>query len=134
MLRQGKGEWRLFNDAVWAFGIQVRVTNVTDEPITLVHCHLLSGPEVMQRPMLAREDREAVSNWLAEFSSEHKSELFVGEIIVPSGESVARWFVNSTPNPQLDSGRPALTLQMKDSLGNTYELNIPANPFGKYRF
>jgi hypothetical protein len=134
LLRPGKEEWRLFNEAVWAFGIQVRVTNVTDEPRTLVRYHLLSERGATQRQMLSREVQESVDSWLAAFSSKHESDLFACEVIVPPGESITEWFVNSAPNPQPDGGRPALTLQLKDSLGDTYELNIPANPLGKYRF
>jgi hypothetical protein len=133
LLRQGKGDWRLFDDTVWAFGISVRVTNITDDPITLARYGLLSGLDVTRRPPLDQEVQDAVGNWLAKLSSAHESELFAGEIIVPPGESITRWFVNSAYAPLPDGGRPALTLQIKDVLNNTYELDIPARPPKTYR-
>jgi hypothetical protein len=133
LMRPGKADWRLFDDTVWAFGIPVRVTNVVDEPITLARYRLLSGSGITQCPPLSQEVRDAVDSWLAKLSSAHESELFVGEITVPPGESITRWFVNWAYAPLPDGGPPALTLQIKDVLNNAYELDIPAHPPETYR-
>jgi hypothetical protein len=132
LLRAGKGEWRPFGNAVWVFGIPMRVTNLSDEPSTLAHYHLQSKPEPAQRPPIAQEAWNSVSSWMARFSSEHESERFAGEIIVPPGESITRWFVSWIYARPSDGGRPAFTLQIKDILNNTYELEIPAHPAETY--
>lgn len=132
LLRPGKGDWRPFDNAIWAFRIPVRATNLTDEPITLAHYHLQSTPDTRQRPPISQEAWNSVSSWIAKFSSEHESELFAGEIIVPPGESTTRWFVSWVYARLQDGGRPSLTLQIKDILNNTYELKIPAHPAEKY--
>jgi hypothetical protein len=132
VLRPGKGEWRPFGNAVWGFAIPVRVTNLSDDPITLAQYHLKSAPDAAQRPPIAQEAWNSVSNWMAEFSSEHESEQFAGEIIVPPGESIMRWFVSWVNARPSDGGRPAFTLQIKDSLNDTYELYIPDHPTETY--
>lgn len=132
LLRPGKGDWRPFDNAVWAFRIPVRVTNLSDDSITLAQYHLQSTPDAAQRPPIAQEAWNSVSSWIAKFSSEHESELFAGEIIVPPGESTTRWFVSWVYARLQDGGRPSLTLQIKDILNNTYELKIPAHPAETY--
>ena len=128
LLRAEKGDWRLFGNAVWTFRIPVRVTNTTGEAITIVHYHLQSTPDAALRPPVSQEAWNAVSSWLATFSSEHESDLFAGEIVVPPGESIMRWFASWVYARLPDGGRPALTLQIKDILNNTYELKLPAHP------
>jgi hypothetical protein len=127
------GVWRLFAGTLWSFGIPVRVTNITEEPITLAHYRLLNGPGATQRPQLTQGIQGAVNAWVATLSAEHNSELFAGEIVVPPGASITRWFIGSAYAPLPDGGRPALTLQFEDVSNDTYERDIPARPPRTYR-
>ena len=110
----------------------MRATNLTDAAITLARYHLHSSPDASAATANCQEAWNSVSSWIAKFSSEHESEMFAGEIIVPPGESTTRWFVSWVYARLQDGGRPSLTLQIKDILNNTYELKIPAHPAEKY--
>jgi hypothetical protein len=127
------GVWRLFAGTVWGFGIPVRVTNITEEPITLAHYRLLNGSGAAHRPQLAHDIQGAVDTWIAKLPTEHDSGLFAGEIIVPPGASITRWFIGSAYAPLPDGGRPALTLQFEDVSNDTYERDIPARPRRTFR-
>ena len=127
------GVWRLFAGTLLSFGIPVRVTNITEEPITLAHYRVLNGPGATQRPQLTQGIQGAVDAWVATLSAEHNSELFAGEIVVPPGASITRWFIGSAYAPLPDGGRPALTLQFEDVSNDTYERDIPARPRRTFR-
>ena len=123
----------MFAGTLWSFGIPVRVTNITEEPITLAHYRVLNGPGATQRPQLTQGIQGAVDAWVATLSAEHNSELFAGEIVVPPGASITRWFIGSAYAPLPDGGRPALTLQFEDVSNDTYERDIPARPRRTFR-
>jgi hypothetical protein len=127
-------DWQLFADKAWAFGVEVRATNSTENQITFVSYRLLSRSDETQQPTLDREDQDAVDNWLAELTAKHPSQIFLGRNTVPPGESIARWFVNSASAPLPDGGRPAFLLRIKDTLNNAYELEIEARPAQTFRF
>lgn len=128
-----RGVWCLFADTIWGFGISVRVTNITEEPIVLAHYRLLNGLGAAASSQLADDVQGTVDTWLAALSAEHGAELFVGEIVVPPGESITRWFIGSAYAPLPDGGRPALTLQFEDVSNDTYERDIPARPRRTFR-
>jgi hypothetical protein len=125
--------WRMFYNTVWVFGLAVLVTNLTGKPIILAHYKLSGEPDETQRPPLAEEVRDAVDNARARLIAEHNSELFTGEITVPPGMSVIRWHIDTAYVPLPEGGRPHCTFLVKDTLDNSYELDIPARPPKKYR-
>jgi hypothetical protein len=127
-------DWQLFAGKAWAFGVQARATNNTDDQITLVDYRLLSRSDELQQPALDRDDQDAVDRWLAELTSKHQSQLFLGKNTVPPRESITRWFVNSASAPLPDGGRPAFLLRIKDTFNNAYELEIEARPSKTFRF
>lgn len=128
-----RGVWHLFAGTIWGFGIPVRVTNITEEPIVLAHYRLLNGLSTVERPQPAGDVQGTVDTWLAALSAEHGAELFAGEIVVPPGASITRWFIGSAYAPLPDGGRPALTLQFEDISNDTYERDIPARPPRTFR-
>jgi hypothetical protein len=132
-LRLGDENWRSFYNAVWVFGLAVTVTNLTGKPIILAHYQLLSEPSETQRPPIAAEVRDAVSDWQARLAGEHNSELFTEEITVPPGASITRWHIDTAYVPLPQGGRPHCIFQLRDTLDNTYELDIPARPPKIYR-
>ena len=132
-LRLADENWRLAYNAVWVFGLAVSVTNLTGNPIILVHYQLRSESGETQRPPLAEEVRAAVSDSKAKLTAEHNSELFTGEIMVPPGTSMTRWHIDTAYVPSPEGGRPHCTFQLKDTLDNIYELDIPARPPRTFR-
>jgi hypothetical protein len=128
-----RGVWYLFADTIWGFGIPIRVTNISEEPIVLVRYRLLNGQGSTQRPRLADDAQDAVDTWIAALSAEHSLELFAGEIVVPPGGSITRWFIGSAYASLPDGGRPALALQFEDISNDTYERDIPARPRQTFR-
>ena len=132
-LRLDDEDWRLSYRAVWALGLMVTVTNVTGRPIILVAYRLRSEPGETQRPPLAQEVWDSVSAMTSILTSEHESELFADEITVPPGGSVTRWHIDTAYVPLPEGGRPHCIFQIKDSLDNAYELNIPARPSATFR-
>jgi hypothetical protein len=132
-LRLADENWRLSYNAVWVFGLAVSITNLTGKSIILAHYQLRSEPGETQRPQLAEKVRDAVNDLTAKLTAEHNSELFTDEIIVPPGMSIIRWHINTAYVPIPEGGRPQCTFQVKDTLDNTYELDIPARPPKTYR-
>lgn len=47
--------------------------------------------------------------------------------------SIIRWHIDTAYVPLPDGGRPHCTLVAKDTLDNTYELDIPPRPQKTYR-
>jgi hypothetical protein len=131
LLDLGREDWHPFDD-VWGFGLAVHIFNRTGDPITIVQCDFLDGSNARQHPPLAEKSRLAVSDWITRISSDHSSELLAGEITVPPHESVTRWLVSSAYALR-NGGRPHLTIRIKDTLNNTYELNVLARPAIIYR-
>lgn len=132
-LRLDDEDWRPSYRAVWALGLKVTVTNVTGKPIILVDYQLRNESSETQRPPLASEVWNSVNDSKSRLMSEHKSELFGGEITVPPGGSVTRWHIDTAYVPLPEGGRPHCTFQITDILDNTYELNIPARPSITFR-
>lgn len=85
-------------------------------------------PDVTHRLSPAPEVQAAADAWIATLSADHGSELFIGEIVVPLGESITRWFIGLAHAPLPDGGRPALTLQFEDVGNDTYEKIILGRP------
>jgi hypothetical protein len=121
-----RGVWRLFGGRAWSFGLPIRITNITEEPITLAHYRLLNGSGQAPRSPFTPDVQTAVDAFIAALSAEHGSELFIDEIVVPPGESITRWFIGSTYALLPEGSRPALTLQFEDVSGDTYNAYIPA--------
>lgn len=132
-LRLADENWRLFYSSVWVFGLAVSVTNLTGKPIILAHYQLRGAPGETQRPPLAEEVRDAVNDSTARLIAEHNSELFTDEITVPPGMTIIRWHIDTAYAPLPEGGRPHCTFLVKDTLDNTYELDIPARPPKTYR-
>lgn len=126
LLLLGSEIWHPFYDVVWGVGLAVHIINRTSDPVTIVRCGLLSGSDVRQHPLLSEKAQQDVSNWIVRISSEHRSELFTDEFTVPPRGSVTLWFVSSAYAPR-NGDRPHLTIHMKDTLNNTYELSVPAH-------
>jgi hypothetical protein len=118
--------WQLLYDAVWVFGLAVRVTNLTDEPVILtryyVKAHIVDVPEPPYETRLWNR----VIAIRRKLKSDHRSELFAGEITLPPLGSITRWHVDTTFIPLPNGGRPRLTFGMKDTLDNQYRLEVPA--------
>jgi hypothetical protein len=121
-----RGVWRPFGGTAWSFGLPIRITNITEEPITLAHYRLLNGPGQATWPPFSPDVQAAVDASIAALSAEHSSELFMDEIVVPPGESITRWFIGSTYALLPGGDRPALALQFEDVSGDTYNVYIPA--------
>jgi hypothetical protein len=132
-LRLVDENWQLFYSAVWVFGLAVCATNLMDKPIILARYQLQSRTGVAQRPPLAQVVWDSVNAAKAHLSSDHQGELFAGEITVPPGGSVTRWYIDTAYVPLPDGGRPHCTFQIRDILDNAYELEIPARPPRIYR-
>jgi hypothetical protein len=124
--------WKLLYNAVWAFGVAIRVTNLTEKPITLTHYYLqpLSGEG--PRPPLAPQVWDAVNASTKRLKEEHASELFNGEITVPPLSTITRWMVHTSYLPLPGGGRPRCTFGMKDTLDNQYKFDIPARAAETY--
>lgn len=85
-----RGVWRLFGGTAWSFGLPIRITNITEEPITLAHYRQLNGSNRVRRPPFSPDIQPAVDASIAALSAEHDSELFIDEIIAPPGEPITR--------------------------------------------
>jgi hypothetical protein len=126
LLILGSEKSRIFDNAIWAVGLALHIINQTGDPITIAQGKVLNGSHVTQHPLLTEECQRDLSSWIAALSSDHESELFAGETTVPPHGSVTRWFINSAYASPQNGGRPRLIVQIKDTLNNTYELNVPA--------
>jgi hypothetical protein len=82
--------WRLVCSAVRVYGIEVHVTNVTDEPVILTEYWIQPYIGVAPRPPPADKVWTGVNAALKELKMAHKSELFADEITVPATGWVTR--------------------------------------------
>jgi len=94
---------------------------------------LRSEPGETRRAPIPAEVRDAVSDLKEKLTAGHNSELSTDEITVPPGTSIMRWHIDTAYAPFPEGGRPHCTFQAKDTLDNTYELDIPARPPKTYR-
>jgi hypothetical protein len=124
--------WRLIYSAVWAFGIAVRITNLTEKPIILTQYYMQPHSGAGPRPPLDPKVWDTVNATTKRLKEEHASELFDGEIAVPPLGSVTRWYVHTSWIPLPDGGRPRCTFGMKDTLDNQYRFDIPARAAETY--
>ncbi len=118
--------WRLIYDAIWVFSLAIRVTNLTEKPVMLTQYYLQPHSGTGPRPPLDPKVWDSVNTLLKRLRTNHRSELFTGEITVPPLGSVTRWYVHTSYIPLPDGGRPHCTFGMKDTLDNEYRLDIPA--------
>jgi hypothetical protein len=133
LLRIVKEDWRLFSSAVWVLGLAVSATNFTNESIILTNYYLQCGPNMAERSPITQAVWDRANTLKIALSSDHAAELFAGEITVPPAGSITRWHVDTVYVPLPHGGRPHCTFQVKDTLGNTYELDIPARLPKTYR-
>ena len=124
--------WRLIYDAVWVFGLAIRITNLTEKPIILTTYYLAPHSGAGPRPPLDPKVWASVNASTKQLKEDHKSELFDGELTVPPQGSVTRWKLNTSYFPIPDGGRPRCTFGMKDTLGNDYKFEIPARSAETY--
>lgn len=117
--------WRLVYNAVWVIGLQIRVTNLTDKPVILTGCYLAPHSGIRRPLPLAERVWTSVNALLKELKTEHESEQFAEEAMVPPIGSITRWIFGTSYIPQ-QGGRPSCTFGMKDALDNDYKLDIPA--------
>lgn len=85
-----RGVWRPLGGTAWSFGLPIRITNITEEPISLAHYPLADGSDRAPRLPFIPSVQAAVDASIAALSAEHSSELFIDEIVVPPGESITR--------------------------------------------
>jgi hypothetical protein len=127
--------WRLIYNAVWVFGLALRVTNLTDKPIILTEYYAWPESGAGLRPPLDPKVWESVNASTKRLKNEHAQEMFGsgGELTLPPHASVVGWQVGTSYVPLPNGGRPRCTFAMKDVLGNIYKLVIPSRESETYQ-
>jgi hypothetical protein len=118
--------WRLIYNAVWVFGLAVRVTNLTEKPIILTEYYAWPNSGTVLRPPLDPKVWADVNASKKRLQDEHAQEMFGGELTLLPQASEMRWLVGTSYVPIPDGGRPRCTFAIKDVLSNLYKLDIPA--------
>lgn len=132
-------DWRLVGEKVWVAGFKVRMVNVMDEPIELTRYYLYTSD--IQVDDTGAEFPEGITDgmWDAigkaeqQLKRERKGEIFTKGVAVSSFTPLVKWYVGIAAVPLPEQGRPWCKLRIKDSMGNAYELIIPARPAKVYQ-
>jgi hypothetical protein len=111
--------WELWHDVAWLVALKIRIRNTTtDRAILMKKFSLLIDIALGAQ---AKGIYQEIGR---------RSEYFspgLSPMNMQPGDSKSGWFVRAAALPP-QGGRPHCTFVVTDSLGDTYELDIPARP------
>jgi hypothetical protein len=119
-------DWDMWQGCAWIAAVEIRITNTSSQVIRLVEFDLESDPGPGQRPKLTQGQvaalRPEVKRRADAYGSSH-----LRQTELQSGDSISGWVVKAAYLPYpMRAGRPHCVFRVTDSVGDTYELEIPA--------
>lgn len=132
-------DWSLVEDTLWAFGIAVKVENKTDQTILITDISFTNLDDGDRKtplyerfqdiwPAVTRETKHLFDVHL----NDGYSGIFEDNILFSPNQAEVLWYIGEALSPE-GGGRPRFTLTLKDSLGNSYDMDFHRRPAQRFR-
>lgn len=132
-------DWSLVEETIWVFAIAVQVENRTDKAILITDFSFTNLDDGDRNtPLYQRfqdiwpEVRRETEYLFEAHLNDGHSGIFESNIVFSPNRPEALWYVGEALPPE-GGGRPRFTFTIKDSLGNSYDMDIDRRPAQRFR-
>lgn len=132
-------DWSLVEDTLWAFAIAIKVENTTDKTILVADSTFTNLDDGDRNVPLYERFHDiwlVVKQETKHLFDAHLNDGYAGifepELLFSPNQPEVLWYIGETLPPQ-GGGRPRFTFTLKDSLGNSYDMDIDRRPAQRFR-